>query len=138
MSFLLDEFLALILIAQGDGGGGANGNPPGGGGGIFGDPILLLLIMGAMAMFYFMVARPQRQKQKEMQKMLEELKENDQVVTVGGIVGSIVSFSKDKNEVVLRTDEKSNTKMRVLRSHIARPLAVEEEAEGEAQTLAKK
>ena len=140
MTFPLDELFQFILFAQEDGGGGAaDGNPaPGGGGSIFGDPFFLLLIMGVMAMFYFMVARPQRQKQKEMQKMLEELKENDQIVTVGGIVGSIVSFSKDKGEVVIRTDEKSNTKLRILRSHIARPLAAESETEGETQDLAKK
>ena len=140
MNLPLDELTRFILFAQENGGeGAANGDPGGGGGGgLFGDPFLLLLIMGVMAMFYFMVARPQRQKQKDMQKMLENLKENDQVVTVGGIVGSVVSFSKDKSEVVIRTDEKSNTKMRILRTHIARPLAVENEAEGEAQDLGKK
>ena len=138
MSFPLEELAQLILFAQENGGGAGDGGGGGvGGGGIF-DPFFLLLIMGVTAMFYLMVARPQRQKQKEMQKMLEDLKENDQVVTVGGIVGSIVSFSKDKGEVVIRTDEKSNTKLRILRSHISRPLKVEDESEGEPQDLGKK
>ena len=146
MLFPLHELCQFILFAQengaggaADGGadGGAGGAGGGGGGGLFGDPMLLMLIMGVMVLFYFMVARPQRQKQKEAQKMLENLKENDQVVTVGGIVGSIVSFSKDKSEVVIRTDEKSNTKMRVLRSHIARPLAMEDETQCEPQDLGK-
>ena len=143
MPLLLDYFCQFTLFAQENGGGapadgGAGDGGGGGGGGIFGDPFLLLLIMGVMAMFYLMVARPQRQKQKEMQKMLENIKENDRIVTVGGLVGSVVSFSKDKGEVVIRTDEKSNTKLRILRSHIARPLEVEDATEGEPQDLGKK
>jgi len=100
--------------------------------------MFFLVILAVMVLFYLMVARPQRQKQKELQKMIENLKENDHVVTVGGIVGSIVSFSKKGDEVILRTEEKSNTKLRVLRSHIARPLAVEEDTETEAKDLSKK
>ena len=97
----------------------------------------MLVIVAVMVMFYLMVARPQRQKQKAMQKMLEDLKENDQVVTVGGIVGSVVSFSKKGDEVTIRTDEKSNTKLRIMRTHIARPLSVEDETEGDAKDLSK-
>ena len=140
MSTLLYELNQISILAQENGGGadGGAGGGVGGGGGLFGDPILILMIMGVMVMFYLMVARPQRQKQKQLQTMLESLKENDEVVTVGGIVGSIVSFSKDGREVVLRTDEKSNAKMRVLRSHISRPLEVEGEEEEETKDLAKK
>ena len=139
MSFLYHELARVFILAQQDGGGGADGagagegGDPAGGGGLFGDPFFLVIIMAVMVMFYLMVARPQRQKQKSLQAMLDSLKENDQVVTVGGIV----SFSKDGAEVVLRTDEKSNTKMRVLRTHIARPLSVEDEEEGEKKDLAK-
>jgi preprotein translocase subunit YajC len=147
MRFPFDELTRLLVLAQANGGAGDGAGAPaagdGGGegaapsGGIFGDPILMVLIMAAMAMFYLMVARPQRKKQKEAQEMLSNLKENDQVVTIGGIVGSIVSFSKDGAEVVIRTDEKSNTKLRVLRSHISRPLAVPDETEGEPKDLSK-
>lgn len=133
MSALLVEMSSFFLLAQDEGGGAANDG--GGGGGGFFEPGFFLIIMAVMVLFYFMVARPQRQKQKETQKMLDNLKENDQVVTVGGIVGSVVSFSKKGNEVVLRTDEKSNTRLRVMRSHIARPLAVPDEAESEPKDL---
>ena len=138
MSIPFHEITRFAILAQDGGGAGGGGDGGGGGGGLFGDPFFILIIMAVMVMFYLMVARPQRQKQKQLQEMLEGLKENDQVVTVGGIVGAIVSFSKDGSEVVLRTDEKSNTKMRVLRTHIARPLDVEAEEESEAKDLAKK
>lgn len=130
MSFSLDELSQFLIFAQENGGG--EGVAPTGG--LF-DPFFLILIVGVMIMFYLMVARPQRQKQKEAQKMLENLKENDEVVSIGGIVGSIVSFSKDGTEVVLRTDEKSNTKLRLLRSHISRPLKVEGQEESQPQDL---
>ena len=130
MSFTLDELSQFLILAQ-ENGGGEGATPPGG---LF-DPFFLILIVGVMVMFYLMVARPQRQKQKEAQKMLENLKENDEVVSIGGIVGSIVSFSKDGTEVVLRTDEKSNTKLRLLRSHISRPLRVEDQTESQPQDL---
>ena len=117
-----------LLLAQADGGG------EGGGGGMFGlDFLPFLAIIGVL--FYFMLIRPERRKRQEMQSLLESLKENDRVVTIGGLIGSVVSFSKSGEEVVLRIDEKTNTKIRVLRSAISRPLKVEAEA-GEQPQLA--
>ena len=46
----------------------------------------LLLIFGV---FYFLLIRPQQQKQKEMKAMLANLKRNDKVVTGGGIMGVV-------------------------------------------------
>ncbi|MDR0540159.1 MAG: preprotein translocase subunit YajC [Spirochaetaceae bacterium] len=68
-----------------------------------------------IAIFYFLIIRPQNKKQKETQKMLEALKKGDKVVTIGGIHGTIHSV-KDKT-VVLKVDE--NTKIEFLRSAIS-------------------
>ncbi len=135
MSSILTDLTQIMLLAQGDGGGGAAdgaaGDGGGGGGGLF-DPYFFLVIMAVMVLFYFMVARPQRQKQKDVQSMLDNLKENDEVVTVGGIVGTVVSFSKQGKELVLRTDEKSSGRLWAVRTHSGRRRSVEEEAETEA------
>ena len=53
--------------------------------------------------FYFLIIRPQQKKQKEHQKMVDNLKKNDEVVTSGGIHGVIVNV-KEKT-FVLRVDE---------------------------------
>ena len=53
--------------------------------------------------FYFLVFRPQSQKQKELKEMLKNLKKNDEVITTGGIHGTIVNI-KDTT-VVIRVDE---------------------------------
>ena len=57
--------------------------------------------------FYFLVFRPQKKEQKDKQQMRENLKKNDEVVTIGGIHGTVV-LVKDKS-VVLRVDD--NTKI---------------------------
>lgn len=71
----------------------------------------LLLIFG---IFYFMLIRPQKTREKEHQKMLNGLAKNDEVVTTGGIHGTVVNV-KEKS-VILRIDE--NVKVEVERSCI--------------------
>mgnify|MGYP001595158384 CR=1 FL=1 len=60
----------------------------------------MVLIFG---IFYFLVIRPERKKQKDHQEMLKTLKKNDEVVTNSGIHGTVVNI-KDTS-VVLRLDE---------------------------------
>ncbi len=73
-------------------------------------PLILLIVI-----FYFMLIRPQRKRDKETKAMLEALKVGDKVVTIGGICGKI---SKIKDEFVFietgnigTQDEKSLLKM---------------------------
>ena len=54
--------------------------------------------------FYFLLIRPQRQKEKDHQKRISELKKNDEVVTIGGIHGTIVNV-KDKTFVLRIGDD---------------------------------
>lgn len=53
--------------------------------------------------FYFLIIRPQQKKQKEHREMIKNLKKNDEVVTNGGIHGTIVNV-KEKT-FILRLDE---------------------------------
>ena len=73
--------------------------------------IFLVLIFG---LFYFLMIRPQRKKQKEHQQMTEELRLGDRVITIGGIYGRIESL--DQNSAVLKIE--SGT-IRIARSSIA-------------------
>jgi preprotein translocase subunit YajC len=67
---------------------------------------------------YFVMIRPNKQREKARKAMLANLKKNDKVVTIGGIHGVVVSC-KD-NEVVVKIDESSNVRLRMARSAIAR------------------
>lgn len=59
----------------------------------------LIMIVVLIAVFYFLLIRPQQKKQKEMRKFREALKEGDHVVTAGGIYGKI-SGVKDTTFVI--------------------------------------
>ena len=53
-------------------------------------PMILIFVV-----FYFMLIRPQRKKDKEAKKMLANLKVGDRICTIGGIYGTIVRIKDD-------------------------------------------
>ena len=53
----------------------------------------------------------------------QNLKKNDRVVTIGGIYGTVVNVQKDLDEVTIKVDENTNTKLRMQRAAIARVIA---------------
>ena len=73
-------------------------------------PLILIFVI-----FYFMLIRPQRQKEKEHQKTLHNLNKNDEVVTSSGIHGTIVNV-KEKT-IVLRIDD--NVKIELEKNCVA-------------------
>jgi len=90
------------------------GPPPGGEGGA-GTLFSFLPLVAIIAIFYFLILRPQRRKQQETQKMLSALRKGDRVVTIGGIHGVIQGIRE--NSVIVKVDE--NTKLEFSRSAIA-------------------
>ena len=72
-------------------------------------PIILIFII-----FYFLLIRPQKKAQDDHKKMLTELKKNDEVITSGGIHGTIANV-KDAT-VTLKVDD--NVKIEVQKSSI--------------------
>jgi len=75
----------------------------------------LMPIIFIFGIFYFLLIRPQQKKQKEHQKMVSELKKNDEVVTSGGMHGTVVNV-KDTT-LTLKVDE--NVKVEINKSAIA-------------------
>lgn len=73
-------------------------------------PMIIIFII-----FYFMIIRPQKQKEKEHQDKLKNLHKNDEVITSGGIHGTIVNV-KDTT-LILRIDE--NVKIEIEKNCIA-------------------
>jgi preprotein translocase subunit YajC len=111
----------FCLLAQQNGPAAPGG---GGGGGIqtF-SPLLPLVMIGVL--FYLMMVKPERRKRAELEEMLKNLKKNDRVVTASGILGTVVQASQDADEVTLRVDENTGTRIRVLRSAILRVVSAE-------------
>ncbi|HPN88476.1 MAG TPA: preprotein translocase subunit YajC [Candidatus Omnitrophota bacterium] len=65
--------------------------------------------------FYFLIIKPQKDKQKEIKNMLQNIKKNDEVVTLSGMHGTVV-LVKEKT-VILRVDD--NTKIEFDKEAIA-------------------
>ena len=89
------------------------GAPAGGEGGA--GLMSFLPLVAIIAIFYFLILRPQSRKQKETQKMLSALKKGDRVITVGGIHGVIQSIRD--STVIVKVDE--NVKLEFNRAAIS-------------------
>jgi preprotein translocase subunit YajC len=92
-----------------------------------------LIVMGVL--FYMLMIQPERKKRAETQKMLNNLQKNNRVVTIGGIHGTVINVQKDSDEVTIRVDETTNTKLRVSRSAIARVVSAKDADSGETNKL---
>lgn len=77
--------------------------------------ISFVVLIGLAVVFYFMVIRPQKNQEKEAAKMLSELSVGDEITTIGGIIGEIVSI---KDETVLIESSRDRTRIRILKSAI--------------------
>lgn len=86
--------------------------------------IFMVLIFGVMYLFLF---RGPKKKQQEHQKMVASLAKNDRVRTIGGIFATVLDVRDD--EIVLKIDESTNTKMRVSPGAIATVLKDKDKAE---------
>lgn len=78
--------------------------------------VILFQIMLMIAIFYFILIRPQRKERQRHKEMLSKLGRGDRVMTNGGILGQIVHAAE--TELTIRTAE--NTRIVVDRGHIAR------------------
>ncbi len=81
---------------------------------LFSSPIPPLMLV--IVVFYFLMIRSKRGQEKQRENMLANLKKNDRIRTIGGILGTVVETRDD--EVVVKVDETSNTKIRFARSAI--------------------
>lgn len=87
--------------------------------------ILYLLLF--FVIIYFLLIRPQQQQQKKRQEMLNSVRVNDEIVTIGGIHGRVTRITE--NEIIIRVDEK--TDLKIDRSAVGRIKTHEEEEEEE-------
>jgi preprotein translocase subunit YajC len=95
--------------------------PPGQGGG--GLTIFFVQMLAIVAIFYFLIIRPKMQQEKRHRERLSQIKKNDRVVTVGGIVGDVVHMKED-----LITIKSGESRLVVQRDRIADILSDRSEA----------
>ena len=83
-------------------------------------PVVLIMVL-----YVFLIQRPQRREQMVREQMIKNLKKNDRVLTTSGIYGVVASVQADADEVTIKVDEASNTKMRMTLGAIARVMGGE-------------
>ena len=99
--------LAVLMVAQGEAeNAGAQGDP-------FGMFMPLLIVMGII---YFMLLRPQAKERKNHEALLDSLKRGDEVVTTSGFLGRVTDIA----DPFVTVEFARNTKIRVVKSHIAK------------------
>jgi preprotein translocase subunit YajC len=77
---------------------------------------MLPMFVIIVAIFYFVIYRPQKQQREKHKAMLSDLKKGDKVITTGGIWGTVTNIGKDT--VTMQVAQ--NDKIKVMRDHIAR------------------
>ena len=102
-----------------------------------GDPNAGIRLIGWIAVSliiaYFMFVRPQKRKEQEMRSLVGNLKENDRVVTIGGIHGVVTNVQRDHDRLTIRVDESTGAKLRVNMSAIARVITGEDSESGSSE-----
>lgn len=107
----------------------SNGGGGGGGGGLFGQWQFPLILLAVLVLMYIFTTRTRRKQEKQRREMLESLGKGDKVVTIGGIVGTVIEVKG--NEVTVKVDENNNVRMKFTRWAVRN---VGEEAKNEDPT----
>ena len=114
------DFLSIVAMAP----------PPGGEGGSQNSSIFMFVWLGLMvALFYFMLIRPQKRREKERQALLGAVKTGDRVLFGGGFLGTVANV-KDKTLIVKIAD---NVKVEIVRGSVSQVIDKSGAIDGDAQ-----
>ncbi len=100
------------------------------------DPTMIIMLVGMVVLMYFTMIRPQKKKQKEEQAMRDNIQVGDEITTIGGIIGRVVTVKEDS--IIIETGADRN-KIKFARWSISQnntaneKLAAEREAAKAAQ-----
>ena len=90
------------------------------------DFTMILMLGGLLVVMYFVMIRPQKKQEQEQNNMRNNLAVGDEITTIGGIIGKIVSI---KEETCVIETSHERTKIRILKSAVSRVDVQAEDAE---------
>ncbi len=93
-------------------------------GGTGGTLFMVIYIVIIVAAMYFLLIRPQKKKQKKEKELLENIQMGDEIVTIGGFYGRIVSV---KDDTVVIESLVDHSKQRILKSAISQNLTIHDD-----------
>ena len=106
--------MVVQLLAQSDGQSGSN---------LIGLALPLLMIVG----FYFLLIRPQRNRQRSQRLLLSSLEVGDEIMTTGGMLGTIVEI--DDDEGIVTVEIAPGTRVKMMRQGISQRFVEDEDDE---------
>ena len=83
--------------------------------------VFFLNMTAVILIFYFLLIRPQRKEQARQKEMIAAIGKGDEVVTTGGIIGTVIRAEEDR--LIIKTG--GETKITIERSRIARKITAE-------------
>lgn len=81
------------------------------------DTILFVVLIGGVVLMWIWMGRGRRKQETKHKEMLANLKKGDKIVTIGGIIGTVIEVRPD--EVTVKVDETNNVRMKFTRRAIA-------------------
>ncbi|MEE9296807.1 MAG: preprotein translocase subunit YajC [Phycisphaerae bacterium] len=90
-----------------------------------GGSILLIGMVIFVGVFFFMNSRSQKREKDKKKAMLNSLSKNDRVMTIGGVIGTVVVVKE--NEVTVKVDEATNTRMTFIKRSIQQVITSDED-----------
>lgn len=89
----------------------------------------LIFLIVLVAIFYFMLIRPQKRRMEDHRSLIESVDVGDEIVTIGGMFGTVTNLTDDEFEV----EVSPGTRLRFVKSAIARKVEDPGEYEDEAE-----
>ncbi|NHN84656.1 preprotein translocase subunit YajC [Acetobacter musti] len=120
----MSDFLISPAYAQSTGGGGGASSL-----------IQFLPYVLVFGIFYFLMIRPQQQKQKQLRESLSKLRRGDRVLTAGGIIGIVRKADDEASEIELEIAP--NVRVQVMRSTITSVLTSSDKAANDTAPASK-
>lgn len=121
---VMSDFLISPAYAQSTGGGGGASSL-----------IQFLPYVLVFGIFYFLMIRPQQQKQKQLRESLSKLRRGDRVLTAGGIIGIVRKADDEASEIELEIAP--NVRVQVMRSTITSVLTSSDKAANDTAPASK-
>ena len=98
----------------------------------------IIMILGMVAVFYFMVIRPENKRKKEAENLRSNMKVGDEITTIGGITGKVVNVKEDRFVIETGADQVRIELMKwALSTNDTAAAAAKEEAAKAAEAKAK-
>jgi preprotein translocase subunit YajC len=92
---------------------------------------MLLMFVFIGVIFWFMLLRPKQKEQKQRAQMLGGVKKYDKVMTIGGVIGTVMEVRDE--EIIIKVDDSTNTRIKFTRGAIQRILTSAESEKEKAE-----